>query len=139
MSHVVEIKTQVKDIVAVQTACRRLKLPEPQQRTVTLFAAKVTGLAVELPEWQYPVVCNTTTGELKYDNYNGRWGQQSHLDQFLQAYTVEKAKLEARRQGHSVSEQLLANGSIRVQISVAGCVVSMNRNAFTETNSNGAF
>ena len=139
MSHVVEIKTQVKDIVAVQTACRRLKLPEPQQRTVTLFAAKVTGLAVELPEWQYPVVCNTTTGELKYDNYNGRWGQQSHRDQFLQAYTVEKAKLEARRQGHSVSEQLLADGSIRVQISVAGCVVSMNRNAFTETNSNGAF
>ena len=120
MSHVVEIKTQVKDVAAVQAACRRLKLSEPQQRTVTLFSAEVTGLAVELPDWQYPVVCNTTTGELKYDNYNGRWGKQSHLDQFLQAYTVEKAKLEARRQGHSVSEQLLTDGSIRVQIAVAG-------------------
>ena len=120
MSHVVEIKTQVKDVAAVQAACRRLKLPEPEQRTVTLFSAKVTGLAVELPEWQYPVVCNTATGELKYDNYGGRWGQQSHLDQFLQAYTVEKAKIEARRLGHSVSEQLLTDGSIRVQIAVAG-------------------
>ena len=120
MSHVVEIKTQVKDVSAVQAACRRLKLPEPEQRTVTLFSAKVTGLAVELPGWQYPVVCNTATGELKYDNYNGRWGQQSHLDQFLQAYAVEKAKIEARRQGHSVSEQLLTDGSIRVQIAVAG-------------------
>jgi len=120
MSHVVEIKTQVKDVAAVQAACRRLKLPEPQQRTVTLFSAKVTGLAVELPGWQYPVVCNTTTGELKYDNYNGRWGQQSHLDQFLQAYAVERAKLEARRQGHTVSEHLLTDGSIRVQIAVAG-------------------
>ena len=120
MSHVVEIKTQVKDVAAVQAACRRLKLPEPEQRTVTLFSAKVTGLAVELPGWQYPVVCNTATGELKYDNYNGRWGQQSHLDQFLQAYAVEKAKIEARRQGHSVSEQLLTDGSIRVQIAVAG-------------------
>jgi len=120
MSHVVEIKTQVKDVSAVQAACRRLKLPEPEQRTVTLFSAKVTGLAVQLPGWQYPVVCNTATGELKYDNYGGRWGQQSHLDQFLQAYTVEKAKIEARRQGHSVSEQLLTDGSIRVQIAVAG-------------------
>lgn len=120
MSHVVEIKTQVKDIAAVQAACRRLKLPEPEQRTVTLFSAKVTGLTVQLPDWQYPVVCNTATGELKYDNYGGAWGQQSHLDQFLQAYAVEKAKLEARRQGHSVSEQQLADGSIRVQIAVAG-------------------
>ena len=120
MSHIVEIKTQVRDAAAVQAACRRLKLPEPQQRTVTLFSATVTGLAVQLPEWQYPIVCDTATGEVKFDNYNGRWGQQSHLDQFLQAYAVEKAKLEARRQGHSVSEQALADGSIRVQIAVAG-------------------
>jgi hypothetical protein len=42
------------------------------------------------------------------------------LDAFLQAYAVEKAKLEARKQGHSVSEQQLADGSIRVQIAVAG-------------------
>ena len=87
---------------------------------MTLFASKVSGLAVELPDWQYPVVCNTATGEMKYDNYGGAWGQQSHLDQFLQAYTVEKAKIEARRLGHSVSEQLLTDGSIRVQIAVAG-------------------
>ena len=42
------------------------------------------------------------------------------LSMGLQAYTVEKAKIEARRQGHSVSEQLLTDGSIRVQIAVAG-------------------
>lgn len=120
MSHIVEIKTQVKDVAAVLAACRRLKLPTPQQRTVTLFASEVSGLAVELPDWQYPLVCDTTTGEVKYDNYGGRWGQQSHLDQFLQTYTVEKAKLEARRLGHSVSEQLLTDGSIRVQIAIAG-------------------
>jgi len=120
MSHIVEIKTQVKDVAAVQAACRRLQLPEPQEKTVTVFSTEVTGLAVELPDWVYPVVCNTTTGELKYDNYNGRWGAPSHLDQFLQAYAVEKAKLEARRQGYSVSEQPLADGSIRVQIAVAG-------------------
>jgi hypothetical protein len=120
MSHIVEIKTQVKDVAAVQAACHRLQLPEPQERTVTLFRTEVTGLAVELPDWLYPVVCNTTTGELKYDNFQGGWGDESQLHLFLQSYAVEMAKLAARRQGHSVSEQQLADGSIRVQIAVAG-------------------
>ena len=120
MSHVVEIKTQVKDATAVAAACRRLKLNEPRQATVTLFAAKAKGLAVYLPQWTYPIVCDTSTGEVKYDNYGGRWGQQAHLDQFLQAYAVEKARLEARRQGHSITEHHLEDGSIRVRIAVAG-------------------
>ena len=87
MSHIVEIKTQVKDATAVAAACRRLKLNEPRLETVTLFSAEVTGWAVQLPQWTYPIVCDTSTGEVKYDNYGGRWGQQTHLDQFLQAYT----------------------------------------------------
>lgn len=120
MSHIVSIKTQVKDSVAIQAACRRLQLPDPQQRTVTLFNSEVTGLAVELPEWTYPVVCDITSGELKYDNFKGRWGDEAQLHRFLQAYAVEKARIEARKQGHSVQEQTLADGSIRLQIAVAG-------------------
>lgn len=119
MSHIVSIKTQVKDPAAVHAACRRLQLPEPQQRTVTLFNSEVTGLAVELPDWTFPVVCDTTTGDLKYDNYQGRWGNETHLHRFLQSYAVEKAGIEARKQGHSVQEQTLADGSIRLQIAVA--------------------
>ena len=120
MSHLVMIKTQVRDSVAIAAACSRLILPAPLQRTVRLFSSEETGLAVELSGWRYPVVCQTETGELKYDNFGGRWGNQTQLDRFLQAYAVEKAKLEARKQGHSVSEQQLADGSIRVQIGVAG-------------------
>jgi hypothetical protein len=41
----------------------------------------------------------------------GRWGEQVHLDQFLQAYAVERAKAEARSQGYFVTEQSLADGS----------------------------
>lgn len=119
MSHIVSIKTQVKDEQAVVAACRRLQWPEPRHRTVELYRTGVTGLAVELPEWHYPVVCEIAKGELRYDNFNGRWGDESHLHRFLQAYAVEKTKLEARKQGHSVCEQTLENGSIRVQIAVA--------------------
>lgn len=120
MSHIVSIKTQVKDSLAVQAACRRLQLPEPSRRTVTIYQTEETGLVVELPGWSYPVVCNTESGDLKYDNYRGCWGDEAQLHKFLQMYAVEKAKIEARRQGHSVQEQALADGSIRVQIAVAG-------------------
>lgn len=120
MSHIVSIKTQVKDPLAVQAACRRLQLPEPSHRTVTVYSTEATGLVVELPGWRYPLVCNTESGELKYDTFRGRWGDETQLYKFLQIYAVEKAKIEARRQGHSVQEQALADGSIRVQIAVAG-------------------
>lgn len=48
------------------------------------------------------------------------WGEQQQLDRFLQAYAVEKARIEARKQGHTVTEQPLADGSIKVTIHVAG-------------------
>ena len=85
-----------------------------------LFSGEVNGLAVQLPDWRYPVVCETNSGQVKFDNYNGRWGDQQELDRFLQGYTVEKTKLEARRKGHSVTEQPLQNGSIKLTINVGG-------------------
>lgn len=120
MSHIVQIETQVRDPAAVTAACRRLGLAAPVQETVQLFGGQVTGLTVRLPGWQYPVVCEPATGQLKYDNFEGSWGNPKELDRFLQAYAVEKARLEARKAGHSVSEQQLADGSIKLSIQVAG-------------------
>jgi len=120
MSHIVTIQTQVRDPVAVAAACQRLDLPQPVQGRYRLFSGEVAGLGVQLPGWRYPVVCQTETGEVKFDNFEGRWGEQQHLDAFLQGYAVEKAKLEARRRGHSVIEQPLADGSIRLTVQVGG-------------------
>ena len=120
MSHIVTIKTEVRDAVAVRAACNRLSLAEPTQGKTKLFSGEVEGMAVKLPEWSYPVVCELTTGKLHYDNFKGRWGDQKHLDRFLQAYAVEKAKLEARNRGHSVTEQSLSDGSIKLTVQVTG-------------------
>lgn len=116
MSHIVSIRTQVRDPIAVATACERLSLPAPVQGTTKLFSGQASGLLVHLPRWRYPVVIDTAKGEIAFDNFNGRWGEQQYLDRFVQIYSVEKAKLEARKQGHAVSEQLLQDGSIKVQI-----------------------
>jgi hypothetical protein len=120
MSHIVQIETQVRDPMAVQAACRRLALPEPIHERITLFSSEAVGLTVRLPGWRYPVVCDVATGRLQYDNYNGRWGEQQQLDRFLQRYAVEKAMIEAHRKGHSVSEQRLEDGSIKLTIQVSG-------------------
>lgn len=120
MSHIVEIKTQVRDPVAVAAACQRLGLPPPLRKTVRLFTSTETGLVVQLPGWNYPVVCDVASGAVKYDNFNGRWGDQQELSKFLQMYTVEKARIEARKKGHTVTEHSLADGSIKLTIQVQG-------------------
>lgn len=120
MSHIVEIQTQVRDEAAVTAACRRLQWPPPMAGVHQLFSSEETGLGVQLPDWRYPVVCDLATGTLKYDHFDGRWGDPRLLDRFLQAYAVEQATLVARRQGHSVIEQPLPDGSIRLSIQMAG-------------------
>ena len=83
-----------------------------------MFSESKTGWAVELPEWRYPIVCDVNTGRIDFDNFNGRWGKQQELDLFLQRYAVEKATVEARRKGHSVTEQALHDGSIKLTVTV---------------------
>jgi hypothetical protein len=120
VSHIVEIRTEVRDPAAVAAACRRLSLPEPVHGTATLFAGEATGLLVRLPGWLYPVCIDTTTGAVRFDNYHEQWGRQEHLDRLLQRYAVEKAAIEARRRGHTVTEKTLSDGSIRLSIQVGG-------------------
>src|SRR5262245_56288808 len=100
----VTIATRVKDPAAIVAACQRLNLPMPVQGTAALFSGEATGLLVRLPGWLYPIVVDTATGRVAYDNFEGSWGDAKQLDHFLQMYAVEKAKLEARKKGYSVSE-----------------------------------
>ena len=120
MSHIVIIRTDIRDPVALAAACRRLGLDQPVEGSAVLFSGQAEGLIVNLPGWRYPVVIDTAARKIRYDNYQGRWGQQSELDRLLQAYAVEKAKLEARRAGHTVTEQSLSDGAIKLTIQTGG-------------------
>ena len=120
MSHIVQIKTQIRDPIALAAACARLGLAQPTQGSARLYSGEASGWIVQLPGWTYPVVVDTAAGEAKYDNFGGHWGNQAELDKLLQAYACEKAKAEARRAGHSVTEQALAGGVIKLTVTVAG-------------------
>src|ERR1035437_1687506 len=124
LSHVVSIKVDIRDPTALAAACARLGLQPPVRGTAKLFTTDATGEIVRLPGWTYPVVIDTDARRVQFDNYGGAWGKQEELDKLLQAYAVEKAKIEARKAGHhSVTEQVLPGGSIKVTIQVAGGAV----------------
>ena len=118
MSHIVQIQTEVRSEPAVQAACRRLQLPPAKRDTFELYGSTETGLGIKLPEWRYVVVANTESGQLRFDNYEGRWGKQKYLDQFLQRYAVEAATIAARKQGHSVVESRLDDGSVKLTVQI---------------------
>lgn len=120
MSHIVSIKTELRDPAAIGLACRRLALADPVFGQAKLFSGSKTGWQVQLPHWRYPIVIEVTTGHVDFDNFEGRWGDQKDLGRFQQMYAVEKAKIEARKKGHTVTEQPLADGSIKVTIQVGG-------------------
>jgi len=107
-------------VAALNAACARLGLAPPQHGTARLYEKDVTGQIVNLPGWAYPVVIDTEQREIKMDNFGGAWGDPKELDKLLQSYAVEKAKLESRKAGHSVTEQTLADGSIKLTVQVAG-------------------
>ena len=123
MSHIVTIKTEIRDPTALAAACRRLGLSEPVRGTARLFTSEAEGLIVNLPDWRYPVVIDTDAHQVQYDNYGGQWGNQSELDRLLQAYTVEKTKIESRRAGYTVTEQPLSDGSIKLTIQTGGAAL----------------
>ncbi len=120
MSHVVQIQTEVRDPVAIGAAATRLHLPVPVFGETKLFTSSKMGWAVKLPQWRYPVVCDVNTGKVEFDNFEGRWGDRSELGKFLQAYAVERTKLEARRKGFSVTECPVADGGIKVVVEMGG-------------------
>ena len=116
MSHIVTVQTRLHDPAAVTAACQRLGLPVPTHGTAKLYSGEATGLLVQFPGWQFPAVIDTVSGTVHFDNYEGRWGNQSQLDKFQQLYAVEKAKLEARKKNLAATELTLQDGSIRLQV-----------------------
>jgi hypothetical protein len=120
VSHIVTIESEARDPAAVAAACRRLGLPAPAEGEAKLFEGVATGLLVRLPGWLYPAVVEPGTGKVRYDNYGGAWGDPAQLGRFLQAYALERAAIEARKKGYTVTERALADGPIKLTIAVGG-------------------
>ena len=95
-------------------------MPPPSAGDLVVYRQATLDPQARRVQGGYPVVIDTASAEVRYDNFNGHWGSQSQLDRLMQAYAVEKARLEARRAGHTVTEQPLPDGSIKLTVHVGG-------------------
>lgn len=119
MSHTATITSELKDPAAILAAAKELGIAEPKVETVQLYDGQTyTGLAVRLKGWQYPVVIDTRTGALHYDNYGGSWGKEEELNRLKQFYGVCKATMIAKSKGYIVHRSTLPNGTVKLQVPV---------------------
>ncbi|MFI5378857.1 MAG: hypothetical protein ACHRHE_06150 [Tepidisphaerales bacterium] len=65
MSHIVSIKTQIRDPVALAAACTRLGLSQPVQGKARLFVTEASGHVVQLPGWEWNEMIAGQVGKLK--------------------------------------------------------------------------
>lgn len=115
MSHIMKIAVQLLDKAALERACDTCKLQLKGAGTHTIYTNTVTGIAIELPGWLYPVVVQDD-GTLQYDNFGGRWGKMRELDKLVQAYSVEVTLKEAANSGYMCTQEELTNGEIRLTL-----------------------
>lgn len=119
MSHTLTVKSKFLDPAAVEAAAREMGI-QITRGTVQLYASKHENcLGLTLPGWRFPVAVDTKTGEAHFDNYGGKWGEQSQLDRFTQLYATHKATLFARSKGLMVQRTVQSNGNIKLQLTGA--------------------
>jgi hypothetical protein len=125
MSHFTTIKTQIKDIEALRSACGEMGLPllqnadargYSQQTTRGDYVVRLKGpydIAVQRQkEGAYGFTADLWAGHVEKEvgkNY-GR---------LLQLYAVHKATKEALKKGHFVSRSAKQDGSIKLVIAAA--------------------
>ena len=116
MSHIVKVKTSITDVQAIKDACKSLELPAPVHGTHKVYSTEATGWGVSLTGWRFPVVCNTETGEVKYDNCKGSWGHKDRLTEFQQQYSIERMRRIATENNHTFNEERMKDGRVRLTI-----------------------
>ncbi len=92
---------------------------------VALYKTVEYGYPVYLPSWKYPVVI-TEEGQIRYDNYNGMFGDQEYLDTLLQTYLEKKItkdiKTQAELSGYNIQMEdniiKLTKGNETIEIQI---------------------
>jgi hypothetical protein len=120
MSHFTTIKTQIKDVAALEAACRELHLSLLRNTEARGYAGQTRrGDFVIQLHGPYDIAVNQQpdgTYGLTTDWWQGHVAQQvgSNFGKLLQLYGVHKATAEARKKGFSVLRQPQRNGSIKL-------------------------
>lgn len=111
MSHIATVKTELRDKVLLEQACKALGAEYLGFGTAEVFSVRRTGTVIKFPDWKFPIVIDAQ-GVVHFDNYNGAWGSLDRLHSLDQTYRKMVALAHLRRQGHRVVEQVTPQGDI---------------------------
>ena len=121
MSHFVTIKTQIKDIEALRTACTELGFPIEENTEArgigTLqhgdYVIRLKGPCDIAVQWQADSAFGLST-----DWWGGHVEQEvgKNYGRLLQIYAVHKASREARKRGLTVQRTALQSGAIKLTL-----------------------
>ena len=120
MSHFTTIKTQIKDIAALRSACAELGLTLKQNAQARgYYENKTKGDYVIKLKGPYDIALNQQpdgsfgiTADLWQGHVEKEVGQS--YGKLLQLYGVHKATMEARKKGLSVLRRPQQNGAIKL-------------------------
>jgi hypothetical protein len=122
MSHFTTIKTQIKDIEALQAACQELGFPLLRNTEARGYLGNMLkGDHVIRLKGPYDIAVNKQPDGsfgLTSDLWNGHVEQEvgKGYGKLLQLYAVHKAMREARRKGHMVTRSQKQDGAIKLVI-----------------------
>jgi len=120
MSHFTTIKTQIKDIAALRSACREIGLTVLEQAEARGYSEnKTRGDYVIQLKGPYDVALNKQADDsygLTTDWWDGHVEKEvgPNYGKLLQLYGVHKASIEARNKGLSVLRRQKQDGSIKL-------------------------
>jgi len=120
MSHFTTIKTQIKDVAALGSACGEMKLPLLQNADARGYNGQTRhGEFVIKLAGPYDIAVNKQpdgTFGLTTDWWQGHVERQvgANYAKLLQLYGVHKATAEARKKGLSVLRQPQRSGAIKL-------------------------
>jgi len=116
MSHIVTVKTELKNIDTIKKVCKNMGLKYHGKKNVKYYNTVKSGIAINLNGWKYPIAVQND-GSVYYDNYNGNWGQIHELNKFIDEYSLVETvnKIE---QKHLKYEVKRFNNEIRVEVFV---------------------
>jgi hypothetical protein len=120
MSHFTDIKTQIKDIQALRSACKELGLKLLQNAQARgYYENKAKGDFVIKLKGPYDIAVNQQkdgtfglTADLYQGHVEGEVGAK--YGKLLQLYGVHKATMAARKKGLSVFRRPQQNGAIKL-------------------------
>lgn len=133
MSHIATVEIEFKDLDCLAKACTKCGVElRRDQKQFTWYNGNVSdcdaAIAVPGNKQAYEIGVHLEGGKIRlsYDPFCGGYGMQKHvafeddlrgLGKLQQAYAVEVARKQAKKQGFSVREQVQADGRVKLTLS----------------------